>query len=858
MRSWEQIVNSINAGRQAQQQSVAPVKKSAGVSSNIKLNNIQPAGGLPFSGMQPSPSASLNPGSNKGIDVGKIAAPVVNAVKQGADFVSKQNISSPFNPRLPFTYGQAGDVVKSVVQAPFRDIKSAELSLTGKKDFNPVQKETNPITGKEFTTRNDSLLFGKEPIKNLQGRVNETNQFAQKLGVNKNLAGIGAIPLTAALMAVDFTPLGGSRKAATKEALALATKAKTAEEFLNLFNKAKPEIKKVIETGIKDKKLPYNSVEEFFNFAKSGGKSVAQPTTQTIGTTVSDTKLLGSGDPLTRVRETLAKNKGIVSEQSAIYKKEVAARVQAADQAYERAGGGLEGLRAKRAAMSGQYTKAKNTNGELAKQISEGDIKFLLDQVHGSNALGSLDKLNVQDALEKLIYENKPLQAAQIEKLSKVFSPDLVNSFKETSAKIGGNKLLELGTLPRALKSTLDYSAPLRQGLFFATSHPKDFLRSFKNMFGYSFSEKKLLNFGEDLIKRPTYVNGAMEKAGISYTNLGGGLLNKEEAFMSNLAEHLPTPVGRFVSKFVRASDRAYTGFLNNFRADLFDTMYKGLTDAEKADSKILKDIGGLINAGTGRGNYKDALSLPGKIGVGKFSVDLKPVGESVGGTLSTSAPLLNNIFFSPRLIASRITLLNPFYYKQLSGPARKEALKGLVTTVAAGLTALGLAKINGADVVTDSTNADFGKIKFGDGTRYDPWGGYQQYVTFIARMILQKSTSSSSGKVTTFGTGFSPSNTLSISKRFVRSKLAPVPALAVDLMAGTDFIGNKVTPGSITRNLIEPFILNDLEDTIKTYGLFGPIVSMPGLFGVGSQTYNDKTATPKSSTRTPIGTRVL
>lgn len=694
-------------------------------------------------------------------------------------------INNPTPFKLPFKSPTVGDTVGKVVpslwQAPLKAAGDISKSLPNSPLDNPLVKAgMNTPIGKKIS----NIAFGDKTPSSLQSQA--------KKGVNLpivgNIKGNAAyVPLLAGA-ALDLAPLSGAKKTVAEEAASIAKK-----------------------SGI-------------------------------VGKAADEVKLLTAGNPEARISETLAANKDYRAAQETIYKQQGGNKIARGVEAYYKAGGGEAGLIAQKKVMQGAYDVAQNKNGVLNKIFSEADISHLLDRVQNNSSLNDWQKLATNDALQKLINEGKILTRSSMDALNKVFDPQLVQELNNVGGK-KSSKWLELGTLPRALKSALDYSAPLRQGLFFAVSHPKDFTRSFKNMFGYSFSEKRLLNFGENLMKRDTYVNGAMHTAGIDFTNMGGGLLNKEEAFMSNMAERIPG-----LGHLVKASDRAYTGFLNNFRADLFDTMYKGLSDAEKADSKILKDLGGLINAGTGRGSYSDALTLPGKIGIGKFSADLSPIGQSIGSTLNASAPLLNNAFFSPRLMASRLTLINPFYYKQLSGPARREALKGAIGTVAAGLTVLGLAKLNGADVVTDPTNADFGKIKFGDGTRYDPWGGFQQYATFISRIILQKSTSSTTGKVTTFGTGFSPSNTLSISKRFVRSKLAPVPATIVDLAAGTDYIGRKVTPGSVAKNFIEPFILNDLEDTIKTYGSFGPVVSFPGLFGVGTQTYNNLTTPPKTS----------
>jgi len=45
-----------------------------------------------------------------------------------------------------------------------------------------------------------------------------------------------------------------------------------------------------------------------------------------------------------------------------------------------------------------------------------------------------------------------------------------------------------------------------------------------------------------------------------------------------------------------------------------------------------------------------------------------------------------------------------------------------------------------------------------------------------------------------------------------------------------------------------------DIADTFKEYGYLGPVLTIPGLFGVGSQTYG---STPsKTSLKAPVSSR--
>src|SRR5690606_16829371 len=123
--------------------------------------------------------------------------------------------------------------------------------------------------------------------------------------------------------------------------------------------------------------------------------------------------------------------------------------------------------------------------------------------------------------------------------------------------------------------------------------------------------------------------------------------------------------------------------------------------------------------------------------------------------------PLLNSLFFSPRLISSRVQLLNPAYYMSLPAPLRVEALKDLAAFGGVASTVLGLAKASGAEVETDPRSTNFAKIKVGD-TRYDILGGFQQYLR-LASVIATNSTKTGKGEVKKLGEGYKPDTRLSV-----------------------------------------------------------------------------------------------
>jgi hypothetical protein len=124
---------------------------------------------------------------------------------------------------------------------------------------------------------------------------------------------------------------------------------------------------------------------------------------------------------------------------------------------------------------------------------------------------------------------------------------------------------MEILNVPRSLMASFDLSAPFRQGLMVAPRYPRTFFRNFNSMFRAFGSEKAYLAIHEDIVNRPTF--DLMQRGGLALTELGS-LEQREEQFLSNFAERIPV-----AGHGVRASGRAYTGFLNKTRADVFDTL---------------------------------------------------------------------------------------------------------------------------------------------------------------------------------------------------------------------------------------------------------------------------------------------
>jgi hypothetical protein len=511
------------------------------------------------------------------------------------------------------------------------------------------------------------------------------------------------------------------------------------------------------------------------------------------------------GDPVQKITALLKKAESLQGTQDALYRAERAQRVARVAKMGEKVSG-EQGYFAQLGQLKGGLPRVDFKS--IRNQVSQKDIDTLFDTVEQARIFSPFEKVTAKGALAKILgKEGGTLPTRnEIELLSEVFPPEFIDAIlKNRSAwqKImaaGGNAL----NLPRAMMATADLSAPFRQGIFLI-GKPKQFFSAFRHMFKYAFSQKAYDGLMDSIQARSTYK--VMRQNRLSLTDMGKFMSRREEDFMSNFAERIP-----LFGRVAKGSNRAYSGFLNKLRADVFDDLYKKAQKLgiDKSRPKAIEDIAKFVNSATGRGDL---------------------------GRLQKMAPVLNGLFFSPRLMASRFNLLNPHYYYKLDPFARKEALKSLLSFGGIALTVLGLAKMGGAEVEDDPRNANFGKIKI-DNTRYDILGGFQQYIRLASQLISGKIISSTTGREITLGEGYKPLTRKDVLFRFFENKESPVASFVTALMTGQTGMGEDFNLPTEVINRFIPLVTQDMFDIYKERGLEDIGMALPGLFGVGSQTY--------------------
>ncbi len=493
----------------------------------------------------------------------------------------------------------------------------------------------------------------------------------------------------------------------------------------------------------------------------------------------------------------------------------------------------------------------------LKKDLTPDVLDGLKSEVMEHPELRNFEKKTLLGALTRASQGTVPTNS-ELDLIERTFGKDTSSSLAAFAKEPNKWKQLfwSAVNVPRSIMSTADLSNPFRQSLAVATSHPKIFFKNFLPMVKAAGSEASYHGLTEGIRARPTYPY--MVQGGLDITDLGKDVARREEQMPSDIAEKLtlrsipgvnkvPGLGGKFGTgpgDIVRGSGRAYTGYSDVNRADVFDHLlsrYQSdsrgvlghLTFRPKTpgvvDDKFLKDLSRYVNTATGRG----------------------PLWHFQG-----AAKALNAFFFSPKLMASRLDLLfSPITYARADPFVRKQAIQSMLQLAGTASVLLGVAsQIPGAKVVTDPRNPDWGKIRIGN-TRIDIGGGFQQYLRIFAQIGSGVAISSTTGKrLNLTAGGFGQPNRLDLALRFFEGKESPWASLATDWMRNSNQVGQKFSWKNEASSRMLPLLYQDSKDLYNAHhgGKDGLLAAFLG-YGVGSvgfgiQTYGPRPTKPKSS----------
>lgn len=621
----------------------------------------------------------------------------------------------------------------------------------------------------------------------------------------------------------EAMPPRASTNTTSNKLLSEAKKYNSAEEFVNAVRSKSPDgndMSRLPFAGDKQRLTKFYN-ESASNTPKAAPKELADATVPVKPKSdVDDAKSLIMDALIGRKAENgqsrIASAKNLRGKQDRLYKATRAERAFAGKDA-SKGLSGTEAYAARLGKLKGDMQKVKyhGIGNDYTPQQKEELFTKLQKHLYDKDP-EFYNGIRTEGALRKVIFgENGVPTKSEIKLLEQHYGPDFAQSISKDVAERARalnslNTVGDIAGIPRAILSSGDVSGMGRQALVAFLSHPRTVIKTFPKQFKYFASEKAFKASQDELMSRPKF--DMAKSSGLALQELSGPVSETEEKFMSNLAERIPV-----LGKMIHSSGRAYTGTLNRIRMDLFDQ----LTDqARKSgydinDPKILKDLTKVINNSTGRGHL---------------------------GAAEDHAQSLSTALFAPRLMASRINIFNPNYYRKLSPPAKKEAIRQFVALGTFAASVLGMAKMAGAEVETDPTSSDFAKIKIGD-TRLDILGGHQQYLVLAARLAMNKVTSSQTGKEIKLGDEYGAPTAMDIIYRFLESKENPTLGMITKIIKGKDIEGNSTrTAEGIGKTLIgglTPLIAQDLYDVMQHPKALHPAINTSlSAIGIGSQTY--------------------
>lgn len=473
------------------------------------------------------------------------------------------------------------------------------------------------------------------------------------------------------------------------------------------------------------------------------------------------------------------------------------------------------------------YSKKYGTEVSLeeAQTLTElgQDVKSALEMAtkdeNGKITFGNkIDRFNY--GASKVAFDN------YAEKLKlNALKEDLINPLKQ---KEFGDKVSALykdariatnfiASNSRSLVSSIDNSFFGRQGLkvLFDPKYSKiwykNFIQSFKDIARTLKGQDVMDAVRAEIISRDNSINGL-------YQNKGGSRLDTagiEEAYPTSAPSKMP-----IIGRLFKASEVAYEAGAMRMRADIADMLYKQAQEAGfdlKSNRVELSNINEMVNSITGRGKLK--LSE----------------GQQAA---------VNKAFFSIKFLKSNLDFLAApaRYLADTKSFARKQAAMNTLRVAATIGTTLWIAdQLIPGSVEWDSRSSNFGKIKIGN-TRFDITGGASSLVTLATRLARKSTKSSITGKITKLGEGYGAPDGMDVLWNFTENKFSPLFTTIKDIVNGKDFMGKRITAGSLIQNLTTPMLVQTMleaKDNENSANLM--LVLIADALGISTNTYSQQ-----------------
>ena len=430
------------------------------------------------------------------------------------------------------------------------------------------------------------------------------------------------------------------------------------------------------------------------------------------------------------------------------------------------------------------WSAIRQATGETGRNVNRGKSLGEDIMVRGDYGYQSKEVQALREALEMAKYDAQRYEA----NLRARAQYDALATWQKVSKQIVDLTMLA----PRGLKATLDFSAPFRQGIFFAMAHPIVTGKNFPAMFRSWTTEEGFRSVQGRIRAHPRYREAL--KSGIYFSDIDSPLSigMKEEQFASSLLENVP---------LVRNSNRAYSAFLDQMRMDLFDLYATQLESAGvKLTDEIRGDIGRFINVASGRGH---------------------------GTGVTATAKLMGHVGFAPRYAASRIQLAAGVPIWMAKSPqGQKLVAQQYAKVIALAATTVGVLRASGVNVEVDPRSTQFLKAKVGNGY-VDIFGSMQQPIRNVAQLL--GGFKNEKGKID------DPNWSRSIGN-FINYKLTPTLGVFRDWAEGKKISGETPDLANQLRDWLVPLSIIEGIENVREYGAAGGSAATVGtVFGMST-----------------------
>lgn len=371
----------------------------------------------------------------------------------------------------------------------------------------------------------------------------------------------------------------------------------------------------------------------------------------------------------------------------------------------------------------------------------------------------------------------------------------------------------------KSMMATMDASVVGIQGSKgILKASPKAFKDSFmESIKAFKNPQKAMDDFRIWLYSRKRYDEGI---------EVGLRSLGKEEQYLGDVLEKVPG-----VKELVTRADNMFTIFLQKARYMIYEMKANGwekingraLDVKNPADKRILEGFADFANKASGTSNLgkleKFSPALNEAAFAGRYAISDAKIYTDPVKNLYNWAKL-------PARTAEEIAM------KKAEATILKTNLKHLGVEIGSSIGTYYLISSLFPDNTEQRVNgANWMRFKIGDKWYNNPIAPKGDWLLRLGSKLITGTEINKNGVVTKYGEGYRPKTRLDVVRRTIRSKAAPLPALAMSILSGRTFSGEEMTFLRAISEIATPISLRDTTEEAFQIVANGEYVDIPRWF---------------------------